>query len=92
MKYRLKSIEVEAMQLTMDNLPQVCEFVGLQEMDFASRGFGCFRTASGYPGIMLKTLSGSELAIMTDWIVKSASGTVRRMANEDFHICYEPAP
>ena len=67
MKYRNKSVVIDAIQLNRGNIAKVCEFLGIPDMDKSWRTMNPLK-------IDIETLEGTVIASELDWIIHGVEG------------------
>jgi hypothetical protein len=83
MKFRKKSVVVEAVQYTGESRP-VLDFLTSRELRKVS-----FHNAVGKRSILLSTINGTETVRPTDWIVRGVRGELFAYTNDLFVETYE---
>ena len=91
MKFRKKPVVIDAVQLTADNFEQVEAFLGaskhtrhfINERDFLKK--------TNPVGILIKTLEGTMLASIGDYVIKGVQGEYYPCKYEIFSATYEKA-
>lgn len=79
MKYRKKPVEIEAIQLTEDNVVEVLTFCNRDEI-----------VASNEDGtISIKTLEGTMLASINDYIIRGVKGELYPCKPDIFEVTYD---
>ena len=98
MKFRTKSREIEAIQLTWANWHKICNFVPVpwfiggcfldkdgKVLDEQTMNFG-----EGRLGLKIKTLESNEFIAKTgDWIIRGVKGEFYACDDEIFKLTYE---
>ena len=79
MKFRKKPVVIDAMQLTIQNIDEIEQFVG--------GDFG--KNASGET--VIATLEGAMICSIGDWIIKGVKGEFYPCKPDIFEATYEPA-
>lgn len=76
-KFRKKPVEIEAIQLTEDNIDALVEF--------------CGNKIKSHPltGVVIETLEGNMLASKGDWIIKGVKGEFYPCKPDVFEQTYE---
>ena len=76
-KFRKKPVEIEAIQLTEDNIDALVEF--------------CGNKIKSHPltGVVIETLEGNMLASKGDWIIKGVHGEFYPCKPNIFELTYE---
>ncbi len=77
MKYRKKPVEIEAIQLTEENLDKIMEF--------------CGGKIKSHPltGVVIETLEGNMTADKGDYIIKGVKGEFYPCKPDIFELTYE---
>lgn len=84
MKYRKKPVEVEAIQFTQNNFPQIEEFTnGL------AHTFGIENSRVGIATCIIPTLEGDHIAAEGDYIIKGVKGEFYPCKPDIFEMTYE---
>ena len=84
MKYRKKPVEVEAIQFTQNNFPQIEEFTnGL------AHTFGIENSRVGIATCIIPTLEGDHIAAEGDYIIKGIKGEFYPCKPDIFEKTYE---
>ena len=81
MRYRKKPVEVEAIQLTQDNMVEVLTFCNHKDIIASSEG----------SNISIKTLEGTMIGNVGDYIIKGVAGEFYPCKPDIFEATYEPA-
>ena len=96
LRFRMKPVIIEALQLTWSNWSAICNFVPRTW----SKG-GCYLDAEGKPlpedctsermGLIMQTLENQEfIAQEGDWIIKGVNGDFYPCKPDIFEATYEP--
>lgn len=84
MKFRKRPVVIEAMQLTAENLSEVCEWVG-GEADVMTP-----YTEPAPQWLLIPTLEGNMKGSIGDWIIQGVHGEFYPCKPEIFEATYEP--
>lgn len=79
-RYRKRPVEIEAVQLTRENFYEVAEWVEAKE---------CWALESPNPALHIKTLEGTMLARLGDFVIKGIQGEFYPCASDIFEQTYE---
>ena len=94
-KYKIKPIEIEAIQLRWDNWEEVCDFVPKKQLGNKVYIEDGEELDEGYTsdtiGLKIRTLQGEKTIIECDYIIKNAKGEVFISKQNDFEVTYEKA-
>lgn len=94
MKYRKKSVVIEAIQLKIDNFDEVCDFMGGTPVPKHNPNFGVDEhgnTNEPYLGVYIETLEGKMLASYGDYIIKGVNGEFYPCKPDIFEKTYDKA-
>jgi len=83
MKFRKKPVVIEAIQMTLENLDKIRDWIP-QEI-FISKFVGELSTVAG----AIKTLEGTMIASEGDWIIKGVNGEFYPCKPDIFEKTYE---
>lgn len=92
MKYRKKSVVIEAIRLTADNFDVVCDFMGRTPVQKHNPDFGIDEngnTNEHYLGVYIETLEGKMLANNGDYIIKGVNGEFYPCKSDIFEKKYD---
>lgn len=82
MKYRKKPVTIEAIKLTLENINDVCKFIGnVRSAGFDDTFTECF--------IEIPTLEGNMFAKSGDYIIKGVKGEFYPCKPDIFEMTYE---
>lgn len=81
MKYRKKSVVIEAMQFTEENKDRCLNFVRCNCAAYFE---------NGQPILKIQTLEGTMTARFGDWIIKGVNGEFYQCKPDIFEKTYEP--
>jgi hypothetical protein len=82
MRYHKKPVEIEAIQVTGDNLDDLEAFFG-----YGGKAW----TANQDGTVLIHTLEGTMLANVGDWIIKGVAGEFYPCKPDIFAATYEPS-
>lgn len=102
MKFRKKSIVIEAVQLRWDTWSEMCDLAGVGSLA-AGKPEGCYLDVGSQPflgrskrpsedrtlGLKIPTLEGLMIAREGDWIVKGVKGELYPVKDDIFQLTYE---
>lgn len=83
--FRKKPVEIEAMQLTRENVAQVEEFINGRAEEALRPGPGRGITK----GVRIHTLEGDMLASWGDWIIRGVQGEFYPCRDDIFRQTYD---
>jgi len=93
-KFKKRPVVIEALQLTWDNWNKMCDFISEEAF-----GAGCYLDQNGNEltennssdiiGLKIKTLEGTMLAKMGDYIIKGVNGEFYPCKPDIFKKTYE---
>ena len=92
MKYRKKSVVIEAIRLTTGNFDVVCDFMGRTPVQKHNPDFGIDEngnTNEHYLGVYIETLEGKMLANNGDYIIKGVNGEFYPCKSDIFEKTYD---
>ena len=97
MKYRKKSVVIEAVQLTWANWSEMCEHAGVGHL-VDGKPEGCYvdtestvtEDTRGRIGLLIPTLEGVMKGVEGDWIIKGVKGELYPCKPDIFAETYEP--
>lgn len=87
-RFRKKSIEILAIQLTWENWSDVCDFAGVGPGPQQPKGAfvsGDSRTLS----LVIPTLEGDMVALENDWIIRGVKGELYPCKSDIFEKSYD---
>lgn len=87
MKFRKKTVVIEAMQYTAENCRAIHKWAGLGEHGESNNGPGYY---CGGTSIFIPTLEGNIEAKPGDWIIKDIKGEFYLCKPDIFEASYEP--
>jgi hypothetical protein len=87
MRYRKKPIVIEAIQLTWENWPDICDHMEVGELS-DGRPEGLLVGKDGI-GLKIPTLEGIMRASEGDWIIKGIKGEIYACKPDIFKETYE---
>ena len=79
------SEEIEARQLTNDNIDEIFDWINSNGKDR-----DCHRIRSVLQPLMIQTLEGGHLATIGDWIIKGVKGEFYPCKPDIFEMTYAP--
>ena len=82
MKYKKNQDVIDAIQLNRGNIANVCEFLGIPNMDKSWRTMNPLK-------IDIKTLEGTMVAYELDWIIRGVEGEYYPCKPDIFEQTYE---
>jgi len=82
MKYRKKSVVVDAIQLNRGNIAKVCEFLGIPDMDRSWKTMNPLK-------IDIETTDETTIANELDWIIRRVEGEYYTCKPDIFEQTYE---
>lgn len=88
-KYRKRPVIIEAVQLTPDNIKEVCEWSGSSPYVMTNDQNPWGRR--GTVGIVVDTLEGKMVGSFDDWIIKGVKGEFYPCKPDVFEVTYEEA-
>lgn len=92
MQYRKKPVVIDAVQLNADSFDEVESFIGVTSGVFRHYNHeGDFLKKQNPQGLHIKTLEGTMLASLGDFIIKGVNGEVYPCKPDIFEKTYEPA-
>jgi hypothetical protein len=91
MKFRKKSVVIEAVQLRWDTWSEMCDHAGVGKlMHNKPQGYWPDGEGTGRIGLYIPTLKGLMLATEGDWIIKGVKGEIYPCKPDIFEATYEP--
>lgn len=92
-KYRVRTVEIEAVQWDGRNLAYVLGFMGKRldtpNTEAERRAFLSLETSYRTNGFGIDTLDGTKLAYVGDWIIKGLLGDYYPCKPKEFEMKYE---
>lgn len=93
MKYRKKPVEIQAVQLTTDNIFQVVTFIDGKKpdvkCDIAADKWEDYKRIVINEGLEIKTLEGVMMADFGDYIIKGIKGEFYPCKPDIFQLTYD---
>lgn len=96
MKFRKKSVVIEAVQLRWDTWSEMCDHAGVGRLE-DGKPEGCYVGSDGKPcedgnakmGMKIPTLEGLMIATEKDWIIRGVNGELYPCKPDIFEKTYE---
>lgn len=86
LRYRKKPIEIDAIQLTQENVAAVEAFINGKAREQMLPGPG----RGMHAGVVITTLEGKMLASWGDWVIRGIKGEFYPCRDDIFEATYEP--